>query len=64
MMHSTLRKIAFTLTAFAIATGSALAQERLRIAGNFAADHSSSIAMQQFKKERPEFVKVIPPPAN
>jgi TRAP-type transport system periplasmic protein len=26
-------------------------QERLRIAGNFAADHSSSIAMQQFKKE-------------
>ena len=27
------------------------AQERLRIAGNFAADHSSSIAMQQFKKE-------------
>ncbi|HEY6133765.1 MAG TPA: TRAP transporter substrate-binding protein [Rubrivivax sp.] len=29
----------------------ALAQEKLRIAGNFAADHSSSIAMQLFKKE-------------
>lgn len=29
----------------------ALAQEKLRIAGNFASDHSSSIAMQQFKKE-------------
>ena len=28
-----------------------LAQEKLRIAGNFASDHSSSIAMQQFKKE-------------
>ncbi len=27
------------------------AQEKLRIAGNFASDHSSSIAMQQFKKE-------------
>ena len=29
----------------------AMAQEKLRIAGNFASDHSSSIAMQQFKKE-------------
>jgi TRAP-type transport system periplasmic protein len=29
----------------------AQAQEKLRIAGNFASDHSSSIAMQQFKKE-------------
>ena len=29
----------------------ALAQEKLRIAGNFASDHSSSIAMQLFKKE-------------
>jgi TRAP-type transport system periplasmic protein len=27
------------------------AQERIRIAGNFAPDHSSSIAMQQFKKD-------------
>lgn len=31
--------------------GLAHAQQRLRIAGNFASDHSSSIAMQQFKKE-------------
>jgi tripartite ATP-independent transporter DctP family solute receptor len=31
--------------------GGAWAQEKLRIAGNFASDHSSSIAMQQFKKE-------------
>ncbi len=29
----------------------AQSQERLRIAGNFASDHSSSIAMQQFKKD-------------
>jgi TRAP-type transport system periplasmic protein len=29
----------------------AQAQERIRIAGNFAPDHSSSIAMQQFKKD-------------
>ncbi len=28
-----------------------MAQERLRIAGNFAPEHSSSIAMQQFKKD-------------
>lgn len=32
-------------------SGGALAQEKLRIAGNFAPDHSSSVAMQQFKKE-------------
>jgi tripartite ATP-independent transporter DctP family solute receptor len=38
--------LAATLTA-----GAALAQEKLRIAGNFAPDHSSSIAMQQFKKD-------------
>jgi TRAP-type transport system periplasmic protein len=50
-MYPTLRKMAFALSALAIAAGSALAQERLRIAGNFAADHSSSVAMQQFKKE-------------
>jgi TRAP-type transport system periplasmic protein len=35
----------------ALVSGGAVAQEKLRIAGNFAADHSSSIAMQQFKKE-------------
>jgi TRAP-type transport system periplasmic protein len=51
MMRPALRNIVFTLTALALASGSVLAQERLRIAGNFAADHSSSIAMQQFKKE-------------
>jgi tripartite ATP-independent transporter DctP family solute receptor len=33
------------------AIGTASAQEKLRIAGNFAPDHSSSIAMQQFKKD-------------
>jgi TRAP-type transport system periplasmic protein len=32
-------------------SGLASAQTHLRIAGNFAGDHSSSIAMQQFKKE-------------
>ena len=32
-------------------SGDALAQEKLRIAGNFAPDHSSSVAMQQFKKD-------------
>lgn len=31
--------------------GGALAQEKLRIAGNFTPDHSSSVAIQQFKKE-------------
>ena len=35
----------------AMAASGAWAQEKLRIAGNFAPDHSSSIAMQQFKKE-------------
>jgi TRAP-type transport system periplasmic protein len=34
-----------------LASAPAWAQEKLRIAGNFAPDHSSSIAMQQFKKE-------------
>jgi tripartite ATP-independent transporter DctP family solute receptor len=35
----------------ALAVGTAQAQEKLRIAGNFAPDHSSSVAMQQFKKD-------------
>ena len=35
----------------ALAGSSAWAQDKLRIAGNFAPDHSSSVAMQQFKKE-------------
>lgn len=34
-----------------LASSAAHAQEKLRIAGNFAPDHSSSIAMQQFKKD-------------
>jgi tripartite ATP-independent transporter DctP family solute receptor len=43
--------IASGLAAVLLAAGSAQAQEKLRIAGNFASDHSSSIAMQQFKKD-------------
>jgi tripartite ATP-independent transporter DctP family solute receptor len=43
--------IASGLAAALLAAGSVLAQEKLRIAGNFAPDHSSSIAMQQFKKD-------------
>jgi TRAP-type transport system periplasmic protein len=43
--------LAAGLMALFFGWGSALAQEKLRIAGNFAPDHSSSIAMQQFKKE-------------
>jgi tripartite ATP-independent transporter DctP family solute receptor len=35
----------------AIATNPAAAQERLRIAGNFTLDHSSTLAIEQFKKE-------------
>jgi len=34
-----------------LASGGAWAQEKLRIAGNFAPEHSSSVAMQQFKKD-------------
>lgn len=37
--------------AMAVLAGSVWAQDKLRIAGNFAPDHSSSVAMQQFKKE-------------
>ena len=40
-----------TAAALLLCTGLAQAQERLRIAGNFASDHSSSIAMQRFKKD-------------
>jgi TRAP-type transport system periplasmic protein len=49
MRPSTIRSL---VLAIAVASVSSVgAQERLRIAGNFAPDHSSSIAMQQFKKE-------------
>ncbi len=47
-------RIARTLAAAILAgtcASAALAQEKLRIAGNFVPDHSSSIAIQQFKKE-------------
>jgi TRAP-type transport system periplasmic protein len=43
--------LATGLVCSALAATPAWAQEKLRIAGNFAPDHSSSIAMQQFKKE-------------
>jgi len=43
--------LAAGLAVAAMASSGALAQDKLRIAGNFASDHSSSIAMQQFKTE-------------
>lgn len=42
--------LAAPLVALALA-GTAAAQEKLRIAGNFVPEHSSSVAVQQFKKE-------------
>lgn len=51
MTRFLMRRLMLVATAVALACGSAAAQERLRIAGNFAPDHSSSIAMQQFKKD-------------
>jgi len=43
--------LATSLAMATLASGGAWAQEKLRIAGNFAPEHSSSVAMQQFKKE-------------
>lgn len=43
--------MAASLALMALVPSGAWAQEKLRIAGNFAPDHSSSIAMQQFKKD-------------
>ena len=51
MIHSMTRKFTLLAAALAITCGAASAQERLRIAGNFASDHSSSVAMQRFKKD-------------
>ncbi|MEO6566330.1 MAG: TRAP transporter substrate-binding protein [Casimicrobiaceae bacterium] len=34
-----------------VCSGSALAQEKIRIAGNFSLEHSSSVAIEQFKKD-------------
>ncbi len=50
MIHSMTRKLTLVAAAFAVACGAASAQERLRIAGNFASDHSSSVATQRFRK--------------
>ena len=50
-MFLRLRRIATIGGLLALAGSAVLAQEKLRIAGNFAPDHSSSIAMQQFKKD-------------
>lgn len=50
MVHSSFKKLAVA-AALLVAGVVVMAQDRLRIAGNFASDHSSSIAMQQFKKE-------------
>ncbi|MDQ8022801.1 MAG: TRAP transporter substrate-binding protein [Moraxellaceae bacterium] len=49
VVRTTLSALVLAL-GFSVATGVS-AQTRLRIAGNFASDHSSSVAMQQFKKE-------------
>jgi len=51
MMRTTWHKLICTTVVMVMGSTGAWAQERLRIAGNFAAEHSSSIAMQQFKKE-------------
>lgn len=50
MILRNLRKAGLALAVMALGSA-ALAQERLRIAGNFASDHSSSMAMQRFKKD-------------
>ena len=42
---------ALAATIIGALASSALAQDKLRIAGNFAIEHSSSIAIEQFKKE-------------
>jgi tripartite ATP-independent transporter DctP family solute receptor len=48
-----MKRLALTLFAAALASLSlpAAAQERLRIAGNFTLDHSSTLAIEQFKKD-------------
>jgi len=50
MTHRFARSLATAIVAGAIASPG-LAQEKLRIAGNFVPEHSSSIAIEQFKKE-------------
>jgi TRAP-type C4-dicarboxylate transport system substrate-binding protein len=46
-----IRKSTLLAAALALTCGGASAQERLRIAGNFGSDHSSSVAMQRFNKD-------------
>jgi tripartite ATP-independent transporter DctP family solute receptor len=50
-----MKRLTLTLLAAAFAAGlaanPAAAQQRLRIAGNFALDHSSTLAVEQFKKD-------------
>jgi tripartite ATP-independent transporter DctP family solute receptor len=48
-----MRHLAATLAAAALALAAppSLAQEKVRIAGNFALDHSSTIAIEQFKRD-------------
>ena len=45
------RRLAFAAALSLCAIGTASAQEKLRIAGNFTDKHSSSIAIEQFKKD-------------
>ena len=46
-----IRRIALTTAVTLTASAGAWAQERIRIAGNFSDKHSSSIAIEQFKKD-------------
>ena len=50
-MRSKFGRFLCTVVVTAMCSAGAWSQERLRIAGNFAPEHSSSIAMQQFKKD-------------
>ena len=43
--------VAAGVVAAVLASGAASAQEKIRIAGNFSDKHSSSIAIEQFKKD-------------
>ncbi len=51
MIRTARLALAAPLLVLAFAAGTAAAQEKLRIAGNFVPEHSSSVAIQQFKKE-------------
>ena len=46
-----MKNIVVTAACAVVAIGTAMAQEKLRIAGNFTDKHSSSIAIEQFKKD-------------